>query len=148
MPPDGTRDMLQVKRELKRWGLFWRHYEHLSIGGSLMASFIQSQQSATKYHRRMLVGRKYGDTANKCKGVERPYSAGGSQSFTPNLSSSGEVKVPWSLQELDELIEQIKPECRQALGRAYIKGDYDGAKGFWLNKAHMIVLSALQTGKY
>ncbi|MFW8589835.1 hypothetical protein ACOI22_03435 [Glaciecola sp. 2405UD65-10] len=133
---EDTRTIKHARAELRAWGKFWQSYTINTGGSSLMASFIQSQKSATKYHKRPSV-----KIDNKCKGVDVSYSA----SCSPTRSTPGnhnqDVYVPIDLRAIDDLIENMKVECRRALSQKYISKL--PIKGFWIDKAERIVMNEL-----
>ena len=142
MPIEDTRTIKEARAELRRWGKFWQRYTEFSSSGSLMAGFIQNQRSATKYHRRRVV--KKGDArAQRCDGVERPYTADCSPTRLAVVLHEKEIFVPWSLQAIDDLIESMQDECKQALRICYIEEDRDRAKGIWLDRAESIVMYSI-----
>lgn len=121
---DDNRNIKEVRAELKRWGRFWRNHNGNFGSVSLTACFIQNQKSATKYHRK----RDF-------------YTAEAKATYSPNVKQGDDVFVPWSLQEIDDLIESMQRECKLALKAKYI--DKTGLEGVWVDRAERIVLFSL-----
>jgi hypothetical protein len=121
---EDDRSIQETRAELARWGNFWRN-NNGSVGSvSLTACFIQSQKSATKYHRKLAF-----------------YTAEAKATYSPNVKQVDDVFVPWSLQEIDELIESMQIECKLALKAKYI--DRTGLRGVWVDRAERIILFSL-----
>lgn len=134
---DDNRNIKEIRAELKRWGSFWRNHNGIFGSVSLTACFIQSQKSATKYHKRKPLP-KNDERYQKLQGAEIPYTVEAKATYSPSLKSSDDVFVPWSLQSIDDLIESMQRECKLALKAKYI--DRTGLEGVWVDRAERIVL--------
>ena len=137
---DDNRNIKEVRAELKRWGQFWRNHNGSFGSVSLTACFIQNQKSATKYHKRRPL-HKDDERYQKLQGADISYTAEAKATYSPNVKQGDDVFVPWSLQEIDELIESMQRECKQALKAKYI--DKTGLEGVWVDRAERIILFSL-----
>ena len=132
---DDDRTIKETRAALARWGQFWRHTNEIGASVSLTACFIQSQKSATKYHKRSKLPWR------SLNGVDAPYTADAKATHSPNVKKIDDVFVPWSLQAIDDLIDSMQIECKLALKAKYI--DRTGLRGIWVDRAERIVLFSL-----
>lgn len=137
---EDNRTIKEVRAELERWGRFWRKNNSSGSSVSLTACFIQNQKSATKYHKRRPL-HKDDERYLKLQGADIPYTAEAKATYSPNLKQSNDIFVPWSLQAIDDLIESMQRECKQALREKYI--EKTGLEGVWVDRAERIVLFSL-----
>lgn len=135
-----TRTIKQARSELRAWGRFWQRYgTEITSGGSIFANMMQRcQRSNSKYHSRRRVG-KSDVRSNMAHGVTRPVTANCTPTHSSTAFHEKEVFVPWSLQGIDDFIESLQDECKNALKRKYIEQE-DNFRSVWLDRAEKLVM--------
>ena len=107
--------------------------------GCLFANMMQRcQRSNSKYHTRRRVA-KDDERANMPNGVNRPVTAHGVPTMSSVAFHDREVFVPWSLREIDDFIESMQRECKEALRKRYIE-DERKIRSIWVDRAEKLVM--------
>jgi hypothetical protein len=143
------RTIKQARSELKSWGMFWARVRGgRSVGKSVTQKFIDSQRAQTLKHKRVKSTQRVkneriwtcrtGEVLKPVKGVEFDFDCVATSSYTPHEPTSENIVVPLHLYPLDDYINSLQDECKNALRDKYIlRAD---VSGYWVDTAEKLVM--------